>query len=43
MIERDVHATLASLTLLVESTKGSEPLALLHSYAAVIALCANPY
>jgi hypothetical protein len=41
MMERDVHAMLASLTLLVESTKGAEPLALLHSYAAVMALCAD--
>lgn len=41
MIERDVHATLSSLALLVESTKGAEPLALLHSYAAVRTLCAN--
>lgn len=41
MMERDVHATLASLTLLVESTKGAEPLARLHSYAAVMALCTD--
>lgn len=41
MIERDVHATLASLTLLVESTKGAEPLARLHSYVAVMALCTD--
>ena len=33
MMERDVHATLSSLTLLVESTKGAEPLARRHSYA----------
>ena len=43
MMERDVHATLSSLTLLVESTKGAEPLARRHSYATVMALCANPY
>ena len=41
MMERDVHATFSSLTLLVESTKGAEPLTLLHSYAAVMALCAD--
>jgi len=41
MMERDVHATLTSLTLLVESTKGADPLARLHSYAAVMALCAD--
>ena len=41
MMERDVHATLTSLTLLVESTKGAEPHALLHSYAAVRILCAD--
>ena len=41
MMEQDVHATLACLTLLVESTKGAEPLARLHSYAAVMALCAD--
>lgn len=42
MMEQDVHATLASLTLLVESTKGAAPLARPHSYAAAMALCANP-
>lgn len=41
MMERDVHATLSSLTLLVENTKGAEPLPLLHSYTAVMALCAD--
>lgn len=41
MMERDVHATLSNLTLLVESTKGAEPLARLHSYAAVMALCTD--
>jgi hypothetical protein len=41
MMERDVHATLDSLTLLVESTKGAEALDGLHSYAAVMALCTD--
>ena len=41
MKERDVNATLSSLTLLVDSTKGAAPLDLLHSYASVMALCAD--
>jgi hypothetical protein len=41
MIERDIQAILNSLTLLVDSTKGAAPLALLHSYASVMVLCAD--
>ena len=41
MMQRDVHATLASLPLLVETTKGAEPFGRLNSYAAVKALCAD--
>jgi hypothetical protein len=41
MMERDVQAALSSLTLLVDSTKRAAPLDLLHSYAPVMALCAD--
>jgi len=43
MMERDIQAILNSLTLLVDSTKGAAPLALLHSYASVMALCADQW
>ncbi len=41
MMERDIHAVLNGLTLLVEDTKGASQLDAMRNYAAIMALCAD--
>jgi hypothetical protein len=41
MMERDIHAALNGLTLLVEDTKGASQMDAMRNYAAIMALCAD--
>jgi hypothetical protein len=41
MMERDIHAVLNGLTLLVEDTKGVSQLDAMRNYAAIMVLCAD--
>jgi hypothetical protein len=41
MMERDIHAVLNGLTLLVEDTKRASQLDAMRNYAAIMALCAD--